>query len=156
MPFAFSYGLPRSSRNHYVDPPGFATRLLNSLHPSVQSALLEGQARASSIVRTYRAEGRKKGCTGIIFRFLRFALSLRSVLILLWVFTLWWGERRVFRDSVDGCRWEKWERWVCDILSPCVPFPERKSLYLHGGEKQNKWRTFGCVAYFIDGFSAPT
>ncbi|KZF25310.1 hypothetical protein L228DRAFT_244116 [Xylona heveae TC161] len=38
-------------------------------------------------------------------------LSLRNALVLLWVIVLWWGERRVFRESFQACQWSSWERW---------------------------------------------
>ncbi|KAJ6129505.1 hypothetical protein N7512_002285 [Penicillium capsulatum] len=34
-----------------------------------------------------------------------------NALILLWIFTLRWGERKVFQESIDACVWESWERW---------------------------------------------
>lgn len=38
--------------------------------------------------------------------------TVSNGLVLLWVLTLWWGERTVFRDSVDSCVWQSWEKWV--------------------------------------------
>lgn len=38
--------------------------------------------------------------------------TIPNGLILLWVLALWWGERMVFRDSIEQCAWEGWERWV--------------------------------------------
>lgn len=44
--------------------------------------------------------------------------SVANGLVLLWVWVLWWGERRVFWDSVEMCGWGGWERWVsCLFLS---------------------------------------
>ncbi|XHG03475.1 hypothetical protein AWENTII_006778 [Aspergillus wentii] len=37
--------------------------------------------------------------------------TVANGLILLWVFTLWWGERTVFQDSFETCLWESWEKW---------------------------------------------
>jgi hypothetical protein len=39
-------------------------------------------------------------------------LSLGRILVVIWLFTLYWGERKVFKDSVDSCQWENWENWV--------------------------------------------
>ncbi|KAF2118314.1 hypothetical protein BDV96DRAFT_569647 [Lophiotrema nucula] len=41
----------------------------------------------------------------------RKSLSLVKVLIVVWFITLYWGERSVFKGSVDHCRWEQWEKW---------------------------------------------
>jgi hypothetical protein len=39
-----------------------------------------------------------------------------KVLVLVWFVVLYWGERMVFKDSVDACRWEGWENWVCSPI----------------------------------------
>jgi hypothetical protein len=31
---------------------------------------------------------------------------------LLWVWTLWRGERSVFQESMQSCVWDSWEKWV--------------------------------------------
>ncbi|KAL4938225.1 hypothetical protein BDV06DRAFT_201387 [Aspergillus oleicola] len=38
-------------------------------------------------------------------------LTVMNGLIVLWICTLWWGERSVFRDSVESCAWGAWEQW---------------------------------------------
>lgn len=40
-------------------------------------------------------------------------LSLVKVLVVVWWITLYWGERSSFDGSIDSCRWENWETWVC-------------------------------------------
>jgi hypothetical protein len=42
----------------------------------------------------------------------RRVLSVGNLLVAVWCLTLYWGERTVFRESVDACRWEGWEKWV--------------------------------------------
>ncbi|KAL2444703.1 Cell division control protein 1 [Exophiala dermatitidis] len=37
--------------------------------------------------------------------------SLPSALVLLWIFVLFWGERRVFQRSAAQCLWHQWESW---------------------------------------------
>ncbi|KAI9727917.1 MAG: hypothetical protein M1828_005322 [Chrysothrix sp. TS-e1954] len=41
----------------------------------------------------------------------RHVLTLGSLLILLWLFTLYWGEVRVFNTSIEQCDWRYWESW---------------------------------------------
>lgn len=44
-------------------------------------------------------------------------LQLAPLLFIgLWIYTLWWGERLIFRRQVQDCTWEHWESWVGDIL----------------------------------------
>lgn len=38
--------------------------------------------------------------------------KIANAIILLWIFTLRWGERTVFQESIDACAWQSWERWV--------------------------------------------
>lgn len=40
------------------------------------------------------------------------AFTVTTFLAIVWMYVLWWGERTVFRQSVDQCLWEKWENWV--------------------------------------------
>lgn len=46
------------------------------------------------------------------WRTVRRIFTVSNGLVLLWVLTLWWGERTVFWDSVDNCVWQSWEKWV--------------------------------------------
>lgn len=50
--------------------------------------------------------------TGGMRRLLRRTVTLANGLVVLWVWMLWWGERRVFEDSLEGCAWDQWETWV--------------------------------------------
>ena len=38
--------------------------------------------------------------------------SVVRVLLVLWIITLYWGERSLFDDALESCRWEDWEDWV--------------------------------------------
>lgn len=50
-------------------------------------------------------------------------LSLGKVLIVIWLVTLYYGERAMFKSSVGSCEWENWESWVCPLVSE-PPFPQ--------------------------------
>ena len=46
--------------------------------------------------------------------------GLPFLFIILWIFALRWGERGVFRQSVEHCAWDRWESWAsqpsrCDV-----------------------------------------
>lgn len=43
--------------------------------------------------------------------------TMANVLVVLWLWMLWWGERRVFEDSLEGCAWGEWETWVSIYIS---------------------------------------
>jgi hypothetical protein len=38
--------------------------------------------------------------------------NIRNALIFTWLCTIWWGERIVFKNSLQACRWNRWEHWV--------------------------------------------
>jgi len=61
------------------------------------------------------------------------ALTLRNIIILFWIYIFYWGERKVFRDAMHDCQWDKWEQWVCGLgLCP---------LNIHGGDVEKlNWR----------------
>ncbi|QKX55232.1 uncharacterized protein TRUGW13939_02324 [Talaromyces rugulosus] len=42
---------------------------------------------------------------------LRAAFSVANLLVVIWVFTLWWGERTIFQDRISECFWDSWENW---------------------------------------------
>lgn len=44
--------------------------------------------------------------------FIRRILSFPAFLALLWALALLWGERVVFRRSIEQCLWQEWETWV--------------------------------------------
>ncbi len=39
-------------------------------------------------------------------------ISIRLILIVLWIITLKWGEDTVFKRQVRDCAWDGWESWV--------------------------------------------
>ena len=66
----------------------------------------------TALAEAYGRERRRNRRAGAIIALLRIAFSVPNLLLLMWVLTLWWGERSVFRTSVKECGWEKWESWV--------------------------------------------
>ena len=55
--------------------------------------------------RPYSEEVKRKG----------WARQLLTVVLLLqvvWVYTLYWGERSIYSSAIEACDWRYWERWV--------------------------------------------
>lgn len=50
----------------------------------------------------------------------RIVRFLPLLFIIIWVFTLWWGERVVFRYSIERCSWDHWENWVSNLPTKIV------------------------------------
>ena len=45
------------------------------------------------------------------YPFLRRVTSTTAIITLIWIYTLYWGERSVFSDKIAACDWQKWEDW---------------------------------------------
>ncbi|KKZ67036.1 hypothetical protein EMCG_07268 [[Emmonsia] crescens] len=112
----------RSHRDHFVEPPSLFQRLYSSLPPVAKTTIARIQTRATRLATSYTRETRRRRRCGYALWLLRLVCSLQNILILLWVVTLWWGERKVFRDSVRECAWAGWERWPQEALPHHVIF----------------------------------
>ena len=95
---------PRSSRNRYTDPPSLVQLLSGSIVRKAQGF----RGRLRDVVEGPSSPDRpaRQG------NFLKRILTVPTLLILLWAWTIWWGERLAFRTSVAECRWDNWEHWV--------------------------------------------
>ncbi|KAJ5591955.1 uncharacterized protein N7459_002324 [Penicillium hispanicum] len=80
-----------------------ANRAWDGLPGPAQQLLAEGIAAA-------RPQGRRD-IPSFAKLVLKRIFTVVNAVILLWVFTLRWGERTVFQESIDACVWESWERW---------------------------------------------
>lgn len=102
---------PRSSRNRYADPPSFAELVFNR---SVRKA----QSIRDGLRDVFRGQSSPDGQLrpGEVIRRI---FTIPTLLMLLWVWTIWQGERSVFQSSLAECQWHKWEQWV-DMPSPCA------------------------------------
>jgi hypothetical protein len=119
---SYSHGA-RSTRNHFVEPPSFLDRIRPVAPRPVRAIATVVRGRAAAAVRAllgaYERESRRSSRRSLIIVLVRLIFSVPNALLLLWIGTLWWGERTVFRDSVKACSWETWESWVsCPICFP--------------------------------------
>ncbi|KAF2869331.1 hypothetical protein BDV95DRAFT_577087 [Massariosphaeria phaeospora] len=68
-------------------------------------------ARAFVIYRVGPVAGRRLQSIKSRDWWWRTVVTLVKGLIVVWFFTLYWGERSAFKSSIDECRWENWEHW---------------------------------------------
>ncbi|KAK2789932.1 hypothetical protein FQN53_000985 [Emmonsiellopsis sp. PD_33] len=113
---------PHSHRDHFIEPPSLVSRLSAALPPRARAVITTLAARAQILATSYAREARRSRQTSGVFGILRRLCSVQNVLVLVWIVTLWWGERKVFRDSVGGCGWGGWESWPQDALPHRVIF----------------------------------
>ncbi|OOF91506.1 hypothetical protein ASPCADRAFT_210881 [Aspergillus carbonarius ITEM 5010] len=64
----------------------------------------------------------RKGVWSLLKRVVRHTFTVSNALVLFWIYTLWWGERTVFQDSVKACGWGNWEKWPQDATPHHVAF----------------------------------
>jgi hypothetical protein len=104
---------PRSSRDHFIEPPSILERFFVAL-PSglvvLLQKILEGakytfrNSDTFRVPRTWQEAKHRFNPKGL--------LNLPNALIILWIIVLLWGERWVFEGSINACQWTNWERWV--------------------------------------------
>ncbi|KAF1812140.1 hypothetical protein P152DRAFT_514318 [Eremomyces bilateralis CBS 781.70] len=96
--------------------------------PTLRNLIRDGLARAdrfasksaSQVARLRTTGGNSKPLSARTLR--RHFLTLPGVLIVLWIYTLYWGERSVFSKSIPECQWENWESWPADANPHRVVF----------------------------------
>lgn len=93
------------------DLPSF----LGTYIPVLQSGPVQGYPASSRLpthVDWNQLWRRLLGILGILQSWRpRNLLGTPLALIIIWWVVLWWGEEVVFRHSVEGCAWSKWESW---------------------------------------------
>lgn len=94
------YEIPQGASNQYPESPSITAQ-------AVRVAVHHIQPVISGTVQQCRARlhGRWN---------LRSFLTLGKFLTVLWFLLLYWGERSIFRNSVDSCEWSNWENWASD------------------------------------------
>ncbi|KAG5288625.1 cell division control protein [Histoplasma capsulatum G186AR] len=111
-----------SHRDHFVEPPSVVRRVYRSLPPVAKTIIAVIKSQGARLNASYIWETRRRRRCGYALGLLRLVCSLQNILILLWAVTLWWGERRVFRDSVRECEWAAWEQWPDQAVPHHVVF----------------------------------
>jgi hypothetical protein len=98
----------RSSRNQYTDPPSLLELIFSSI-------VHQGLALRDGLRDAYQGQSSRDGQLRQ-GKFLMRILTIPTLLIFLWAWTIWRGERSVFQRSLAACQWRNWEQWVGIIL----------------------------------------
>lgn len=111
-----SYAYPRitgstSLPSFTVDPASRSSNTAEQTWDRVALATKQWVAEGVSNLRSSRPRNTReaKGTAKLVLRRL---LSVTNAVILMWFFTLRWGERTVFQENINACAWEAWEAWV--------------------------------------------
>ncbi|KAL5357353.1 hypothetical protein BJX96DRAFT_11213 [Aspergillus floccosus] len=109
-----SYSYSHSAGSHAYRPA--RPNLWNSVQDAVPLWAKQWMTQLQShhIPWTRSSDGPARGqldVKSLAGRVVRCIFNVKNALILLWCFTLWWGERTVFRDTLASCAWDNWEKW---------------------------------------------
>ncbi|KAM5470068.1 hypothetical protein MauCBS54593_003951 [Microsporum audouinii] len=99
-----------------------------------------------SIYSRTRRNGRPGGTKTVLQQL----FTVRTALLLLWGFTLWWGERTVFRESLRACDWNKWEKWPPNATPHHVAFiadPQLVDAHTYPGRP---WPLSSLTEFYVD------
>ncbi len=99
------YYAPDSYRNNSSEPPTLAGRFTQGLRHHIGNDF-------NKRIPPWRAATYSKDHNSQRFWNPRCLISIPNGLIILWIASLWWGERLVFQQSISKCDWNIWERWV--------------------------------------------
>ncbi|OJJ46160.1 hypothetical protein ASPZODRAFT_67243 [Penicilliopsis zonata CBS 506.65] len=94
-----SYSYPSARGTRSFNPVAVLERVRDSLPAKAREWIVGLRARSGHDLHTSA------------WRAARRLICVTNGLILLWILTLWWGERTVFRDGVEACQWGNWEKW---------------------------------------------
>ncbi|KAJ5698713.1 hypothetical protein N7462_000718 [Penicillium macrosclerotiorum] len=111
MSYAYSHNagassLPSFKTNSAARSRGLLNQGLEKLPATAKQWIAEGAA-------SFRA-GPSKGSNfvrGLATSFVKRYFTVANAVVWLWFFTLWWGERTVFKEAINKCVWESWEKW---------------------------------------------
>ncbi|PGH15649.1 hypothetical protein AJ79_02243 [Helicocarpus griseus UAMH5409] len=115
--------MPLSHRNQFHEPPSILQRIYNVLPPGARSGVANVQTKTTQLATTCTRETKRRRRGGYsVLGLIRLVCSLQNVLMAMWLVTLWWGERKVFTDSIGECEWRGWERWQEGAIPHHVAF----------------------------------
>lgn len=98
--------LPSFTQHQSSRPQSIFSRVWDSFPPAAKQ-WLPGSV-SGGIGRHWESEGIKTTAVNLFKRI----FTIPNAIILLWMFSIRWGERTVFQDSINKCLWDSWEEWV--------------------------------------------
>lgn len=93
-------------RQKQTQSPNPLSRLADFISPVVKQWLPMGDANGR--LRRAKDDGLKLTAVKLV----KGIFTLPNAIILLWIFSIRWGERTVFEDHINQCLWDSWEDWV--------------------------------------------
>ncbi|KAL3475703.1 hypothetical protein BJX99DRAFT_229169 [Aspergillus californicus] len=98
----------RPARRDTRTPPNF----MKTVHSTLPSWATQGMSTAARTASSELDRIKKPGeLKALAVKTIRYLFTVTNGLILLWICTIFWGERGVFQESIDSCAWDAWEKW---------------------------------------------
>ncbi|KAJ5193411.1 hypothetical protein N7449_009553 [Penicillium cf. viridicatum] len=108
--------LPSFNQHQSSRPQSIFSRVWDSF-PQAAKQWLPGSV-SGGIGRHWESEGIKTTAVNLVKRI----FTIPNAIILLWMFSIRWGERTVFQDSINKCLWDSWEEWPQDATPHHIAF----------------------------------
>ncbi|KAJ5455613.1 uncharacterized protein N7458_003877 [Penicillium daleae] len=107
-----SYAYPRSagasSLPSFNSVTGRASGVVRQALEGLPATAKEWFAEGAAGFGRTRGRSDARGMAAMVLRRL---FTVANAVVVMWLFTLWWGERTVFQGAIDRCVWESWEKW---------------------------------------------
>ncbi|KAJ5817303.1 hypothetical protein N7447_009536 [Penicillium robsamsonii] len=97
--------LPLFNQNQSLQSRNILSRVWDCIPPAAKQWL--PGSLSQGIERNQENEAIKTTAINVVKRI----FTISNAIILLWVFSMRWGERTVFEDSINKCLWDSWEEW---------------------------------------------
>ncbi|KAL2861615.1 hypothetical protein BJX68DRAFT_260429 [Aspergillus pseudodeflectus] len=109
----------RPARRDTTTPSGVFKTVQEALPSWATQGISSAAQTASSRLEKLKDRNELKAT---VSRVVKWLFTITNALILLWVWTLWRGERGVFQESLQSCVWDSWEKWPTDARPHHVAF----------------------------------
>jgi hypothetical protein len=111
---SFAYGDTRSTRNHFREPRSLVESVVAGTKTAADAcaAIMSEDYLRSKRGRPHSEESKKRGWFRQLF-------TVVLLLQVMWIWTLYYGEKLVYTRSIEACDWRYWENWVCYCYTSC-------------------------------------
>jgi hypothetical protein len=112
MTFAYPRSNGASSLPSYNQQRSQSSNILSRVGDSIPVAIKQWLSVGGIRIRRGYKRTRDAGIKATTLRLIKSIFTISNAIILLWMFSIRWGERTVFEEHINQCLWDSWEEWV--------------------------------------------